>query len=110
VFPTSVEFQERLFVEESNESLLFEELFEDFHGDEIVINGLSGISVDTGVLKLVVSHLIVPGFEGNADFQELVFYFSENCLYFIGYFGEVMVGELLVFGSDSSHKCPSGKK
>ena len=69
----AIDFHEGLFMKKDGISVPFKNLLHDVHSDKVLIDSLSGFTVDGAELELVVSHFIVLCLERNTDLQELLF-------------------------------------
>lgn len=87
----SVEMPEWFFMEENGQSVPIEGLSHDLHGQYILIDGGTSFWVNADDLKLIDCVFIVPSFEGNSDFDQLLLYLGEHILNHMRHFCVVML-------------------
>lgn len=78
MFTTTIDFLERLFMEQGSQAVLFKYFLQYLHGDHILVNGKTCIIADGGNLKLVQCYFIVLCLERNANRKQLFLHLKQS--------------------------------
>ena len=109
VFARTVDPLEGLFVQQHPELVTAGDLVHHGHQQLVVVVGKIGLLVDRRQFELVGRHLVVAGFDGDAQFQALVFEVFHECHHTGRDRTEIVVFQLLVLGRFMPHQRTPGE-
>ena len=109
MFPRSVNSFEWFFVEKDSEIVPTGNFSHYRHQQQIVIVGQIGLFKNRGKFELIGSHLVVTGLDRNAQLQAFVFEIGHESDDPRGDRPEIVIFQLLIFGTFVSHESSAGK-